>query len=240
EDQLEEIVNDTVARGGNVVIPSFAVERTQEVLLHLRRLTEAGRIPPLVTFLDSPMGTAVTRLFRRYAALLDPDVAAGFGRHRSPFEYPTLHIVDTPDASKAINGVRGSVIIIAGAGMCNGGRVVHHLAHNLGRPESTVAMVGYQATGTLGRDLLDGHDVVYLFGEPHPVRARIAEVAALSAHADRDELCAWLERLPNRPERVLLVHGEENASRALRDHLAARTGWDVSVPAYGDVIALGE
>jgi metallo-beta-lactamase family protein len=149
-----------------------------------------------------------------------------------------MQIIETVEASKAINEVRGSTIIIAGAGMCNGGRVVHHLSHNLGRPESTVLIVGYQAPGTLGREIVDGRRVVYIFGEPHEVRAHIVEVQALSAHADRDDITAWLGAMPEPPRRVLVVHGENEASQTLRDHLSRRTGWDVTVPAYGDVIPL--
>jgi metallo-beta-lactamase family protein len=238
EEALAVVVNRTVARGGNIVIPAFAVERAQEVLLHLRRLMEAGRIPPLLTFLDSPMATAVTRLFRRYPRLLDADVAAQFVGRRSPFEFPSLQVIATPEASKAINQVTGSVIIIAGAGMCDGGRVTHHLTHNIGRPESTVLFVGYQAPGTLGRRIVDGASEVRIFGEPYAVRARIEQIRAFSAHADQNDLVRWLQTMSGRPRRVFVVHGEHHVLLAFRERLAALTGWDVAIPAYGETVEL--
>jgi len=234
--QLEEIVNSTVAAGGNIVIPAFAIGRTQDVLLHLKRLIEAGRIPRLLVFLDSPMATSVTSLFRRHRALLDPEFAQEFRGRQSPFDFPGLHFVRSVEESKAINHLGGSAVVIAGAGMCNGGRIKHHLVSNIGRPESTIAFVGYQARGTLGRRIVDGDNPVRILGPERDVRARIANVRGFSAHADQAGLLRWLES-GRRPGQVLVVHGEAEASASFASTVHAR-GLDVTVPAFGQRVEI--
>ncbi|MEZ4502948.1 MAG: MBL fold metallo-hydrolase [Dehalococcoidia bacterium] len=228
--QLEEIVNSTVEAGGNIVIPAFAIGRTQDVLLNLKRLTEERRIPRLLTFLDSPMATSVTGLYRRHQHLLDPEFANEFRSRHSPFDFPGLDFVRSVEASKAINHLGGSAVIIAGAGMCNGGRIKHHLVSNIGRPESTIAFVGYQARGTLGRRIVDGDDPVRILGHQRDVRARIANVRGFSAHADQEGLQRWLES-GTRPGQVFVVHGEAEASRTFADLVSAR-GLEVTVPTF--------
>jgi metallo-beta-lactamase family protein len=238
EEELARIVNETVERGGNLVIPSFAVGRAQELLFYLKRLVEAGRIPRLVTFVDSPMATSVTSLYRRHQGLLDPEFAEEFRGRRSAFDFPGLKFIRSVEESKAINQIRGTSIIIAGSGMCTGGRIKHHLVSNIGRPESTILFVGYQASGTLGRHILRGDSPVRIFGHHHDVAARIEVLNGLSAHGDRDDVLDWLAALKQPPRRVFVVHGEPESSEAFAASIEDRFGWPVTIPAFGDEVTL--
>ncbi len=238
EDALTRVVNETVAAGGNVIIPSFAVERAQELLYMFKRLQATGRIPHLLTFLDSPMATDVTGIFERHPDLLDPELAAVLRKADSPFTFPGLTIVRSVEHSKTINSIKGTVVIIAGAGMCTGGRIKHHLANNIERPNATILFVGYQAHGTLGREIVDGKSPVRIHGVFHEVRARVAQLQGFSAHADRDGVTAWLDALREKPRRVFVVHGEEQATFALADHLRSKGYADVLAPEYNAVVTL--
>lgn len=237
-EELARIVNDTVERGGNVVIPSFAVGRAQELLFHLKQLMESGRIPRLLTFVDSPMATSVTSLFRRHRDALDAEFASEFRGRRSAFDFRGLSFVRSVEESKAINQIRGTSIIIAGSGMCTGGRIKHHLITNIGRPESTILFVGYQARGTLGRRILRGDAPVRILGQPREVSARIEVLNGLSAHGDREDMLEWLGALKQAPRRTFVVHGEEQSSESFARAINQRFGWPVSVPAFGDQVAL--
>jgi metallo-beta-lactamase family protein len=237
-DELARIVNQTVQRGGNVVIPSFAVGRAQELLFHLKRLTEEKRIPSLMTFVDSPMATSVTSLFRRHQGLLDPEFAREFRGRRSAFDFPGLNFVRTVEKSKAINQIRGTSVIIAGSGMCTGGRIKHHLIANIGRAESTILFVGYQAQGTLGRRILRGDAPVRILGQDREVLARIEVLNGLSAHGDSDDMLEWLGALHAAPRRVFVVHGEERSSATFSRAIDKRFGWPVSVPDFGETVSL--
>jgi metallo-beta-lactamase family protein len=231
-DVFAEAILDTLDRGGNLLIPSFAIERAQEVLYHLFALRQAKRIPPLMTFLDSPMAQKVTDVFEQHPELYDEGMVELMRSGDNPFHYPQLLFTRSSEQSKAINRVRGTAIIIAGSGMCTGGRIKHHLAQHISRKESTVLFVGYQAEGTLGREILDGAERVRILGSEYPVRARIARVRGFSAHADRDELLAWITSLQNPPRRVFVNHGDAEAATGFRDLLRERTGWEVDAPDY--------
>jgi metallo-beta-lactamase family protein len=231
-DSFSEVVHDSLDRGGNLLIPSFAIERAQEVLYHLFVLRQAKRIPPLMTFLDSPMAQKVTEVFEQHPELYDEEMVELMRGGNNPFRYPQLVFTRSSEQSKAINRVRGTVIVIAGSGMCTGGRIKHHLAQHINRKESTVLFVGYQAAGTLGREILDGAERVRILGSEYMVRARIARVHGFSAHADRDELLAWVTSLQTPPRRVFVNHGEAEAVRAFKTFLCERTGWDVEAPDY--------
>jgi len=185
---LVEVINSTVEKGGNLLIPSFALERTQDLIFRMKRLLAEKRIPEMMVFLDSPMAARITEVFEDHPEYLDEDVRELFSDGGSPFDFPGLVTVRNPETSKSINKIRGSVVIIAGAGMCTGGRIKHHLTTNISRPESTIMFVGYQAEGTLGRQILDGNPEVRVLGNMYPVRARIIALQGFSAHADRDEL----------------------------------------------------
>jgi metallo-beta-lactamase family protein len=224
-DELAYALNDSLAsRKGNVVIPSFAVGRTQELLHHMADLQSAGRLPRrMKVFVDSPMALAATRITLRHSQL------------------PALDRVSfTEDLreSMAIDKVRAGAVIISASGMCEGGRVRRHLRANLPRPECAVVFVGFQAAGTLGRRLVEGARTVRLFGETVPVRARIFTIGGLSAHADRSALLGWLRGFRKAPRQTWVVHGEPLAAHALRDAIRSELGWKVEVPGPGAAVDL--
>jgi metallo-beta-lactamase family protein len=235
---VEDVIQATKRRGGNVVIPSFAIERAQDVLYCLNGLLLAHRIPHLMVFIDSPMATRVTEVFKHHRELFDEETRNLINQGHSPFRFPSLKMVGSVHDSKAINYIRGTVIIIAGSGMCTGGRIKHHLANNISRPESTILFVGYQAGGTLGREIVEGAKQVRLFGKSVPVKAHVAQIHGFSAHADRDELLKWVSGLKRPPRHVFVTHGEPEAARKFADLLGTEKGWDVSVPKYLDTAQL--
>ncbi|UCF09844.1 MAG: MBL fold metallo-hydrolase [Candidatus Bipolaricaulota bacterium] len=216
-DEFGAIVEEALRRGGNVVIPTFALERAQDVLFHLGELIARGVVQRAPVFLDSPLAINITRLYRRHHEILDPLLRARFDAGDDPFHFDGVEFTRTARESQEINDLRG-VIILAGSGMCQGGRVMHHLRHNLGRPESAVVIVGYQARGTRGRRLVDGAEAVRIHGRDLAVRASIHTVGGFSAHADQNGLLGWLA--PCRGKRALLVHGEDEALEALSERLS--------------------
>ena len=210
-EELYEAINETFERGGNVVIPSFALERTQEILYYLREGIESGRLPPFMqVFLDSPMAISATEIFRRHSECYDKEAEKLFLDDKDPFGFPGLHFTRDPSESMAINRINCGAVIIAGSGMCNGGRVRHHFKQLLWRESNSVVFVGYGATGTLARAIIDGAETVKLFREEVPVKAKIYTLGGFSAHADCNELRAWHKKT-GRPEQTFLVHGEINA-----------------------------
>jgi metallo-beta-lactamase family protein len=231
---LSDTINDTVARGGNILIPTFAIERAQELLYHLGRLSRQNRIPFLMTFLDSPMAMDITKVFVQYQDYLDSETQELIRAEKNPFEFPGLRLTRTVVESKSINSIKGSCIIMAGSGMCTGGRIKHHLVQNISRPESTILFVGYQAKGTLGRQILDGKSKVRILGKHYPVRARISQIQGFSAHAGRKDLFRWLDSFRTPPARLFLIHGEIEASRSLSEYIRNEKGWKVAIPRYGD------
>jgi metallo-beta-lactamase family protein len=237
-DQLAEVINWTRDRGGNLLIPSFAVERTQELLFHLNGLLHEDRIPHLRVFVDSPMAIRVTEVFKRHPELMDAETVALLEQGRHPCDFPGLTMCRTVAESNSINHIKGTAIVIAGSGMCTGGRIKHHLVHNIDRDDSTLLFVGYQAVGTLGRIILEGADPVRILGQSHRVRARIAKIDGFSAHADRDELLAWVSSLKSPPRRVFVTHGEPDAAQSFARLLREKRGWETMVPAYGDSVVL--
>lgn len=234
EDLLTRIVRETVARGGNLVIPVFAVERAQEVLYVLGRLLAAKRIPRLLTILDSPMAVEITGLFGRHRAILDEEARALYRSGRAPFEFPGLKLFRTVEESKTINAIRGSSIILAGSGMATAGRIKHHLLANIERPESTLLFVGYQARGTLGRLITEGRPEVRINGRTVAVKSRVERIQGFSGHADRGDLLRWLGSFRKPPRRLFLIHGEEEAAASLAGLIRERLGWDSLVPGYGE------
>ncbi len=232
-DNLATIVNSTWKAGGNIIVPSFALQRSQEILYHLNELVIEDRIPHLMVFLDSPMAASITEVFKRHSELFDKEMSWLMHHNRSPFEFPGLKMIHTVDESKAINHISGTVMVIAGSGMCTGGRIKHHLVTNIPRRESTILFVGYQAIGTLGRQIVDGAKKVRILGQHYPVRARIAQIHGFSSHADRNELFRWLSELKRAPRRVFVVHGEPEAAKNFSEFLREKTGWNISVPEYG-------
>jgi metallo-beta-lactamase family protein len=231
-DTLIRVIKAAEKAGGNVVIPSFAIERTQELLYRLGSLQRKGLIPVVPVFVDSPMAIKVTEVFRRHPELFDAATMDRIERGEHPCDFAGLVLTRSVEESKAINERKGCSIIIAGSGMCTGGRIKHHLANNIGRPESTILFVGYQASGTLGRQLLEGMQKVRIFGESHDVLARIEKVNGMSAHADRNELLAWLKALKRPPSEVFVIHGEKKASAAFSAAVTQELGWKSSIGTY--------
>ena len=238
EKQLRECINRTVSAGGNIVIPSFALERSQELLYHLNELFLRGEIPSLPVFLDSPMAIRITEVFRHHAELYDREMMERLRQGNSFFSFENLKMVQSVEESKAINNMTESCIIIAGSGMVTGGRIKHHIVNNIGRPESMILFVGYQAEGTPGRILLDGAREFRLLGQMHQVRAQIEKIDGFSAHTDRDGLLAWLADIRVPPRCVFITHGEEKAATSFARLLNEKTGWTVKVPEYKDTVKL--
>ena len=237
-DQFSRIINETVEAGGNLIIPTFAVERAQELLFHLGRLVYDDRIPNLTAFLDSPMAVDVTDVFRRHRDLMDEEAKARWDAGERLFRFPGLKLIQSSQDSKGINRFRGSSIILAGSGMCTAGRIKHHLVLNIARPECTILFVGYQAEGTLGREILDGKKTVRILGETRKVKARIEQVQGLSAHADHDGLMSWIGSLQSPPRSIFLTHGEASAAEALAQSIREDLAFDVQIPTYRQSIEL--
>jgi len=236
--QLARIVNQTAKRGGNVVIPTFALERAQELLYHLSKLVHADEIPDLPIFLDSPMAIDVTDVFRRFLNYMDDETRRLFESNTPPLRFPGLRFTRTTDSSKAINEQRGPCIILASSGMCTGGRIKHHLRQNIAKDESTIVFVGYQAEGTLGRHILSRPEKVRIHGRKWPVRAQVEQIYGFSAHGDRDDLLRWLRSIKQAPKQVFLTHGEESVSLEFAETIKDSLGWNAMVPEYQQVVEL--
>lgn len=239
ETQLEKVVAATIQRGGNVVIPTFAVERAQELVYHFGRLARAGRVPHMPVFLDSPMAVDVTAIYARFHDYVDEAMWQIIHAGQAPLRFPGLTMTRTADESKRINHVKEPSIIMASSGMCNAGRIKHHLKNNLPRPESTILFVGHQAQGTLGRLILDGRSPVRIHGQEFPVRAKIEQIYGFSGHADHDGLMRWIGHFRRRPTQVFLTHGEEQVALKLAEEIKFKLGYDVLVPEYRQVVELG-
>jgi metallo-beta-lactamase family protein len=237
--ELRDILHATWRRGGNVMIPSFAVERTQEILFYLGVLHHAGELDPWQVFLDSPMAIAVTRVYDRWLEFLDDDDVRALGQSpRASLEgfLPTLNLTPETEQSMAINRIRSGALIIAGSGMCTGGRIRHHFKQRIWDASNTIVFVGFQARGTLGRLLVDGVRNIRMFGDDYHVKAQIETLGGLSAHAGQSGLVDWAAAFENRP-RMALVHGEAQAQDVLAGRLRRELQRDVITPARGESIS---
>jgi metallo-beta-lactamase family protein len=206
-------------------------------LYALNEFVESGQLKPLPVFVDSPMAREVLRVYQRYRALYDEATQAKLQRGDEPFTFPGLQLVTTVDESKQLNTLSEPCVIIAGSGMATGGRIKHHLKHGIGDPRNAVVFVGFQAQGTLGRQLVDGVSPVRIFGEWHEVKARIYLLDGFSAHADRTALLQWTSQFRKPPKQTFLVHGEPEAMASLADALRQR-GWQVHLPRQGEEVTL--
>ncbi|MFC1950787.1 MBL fold metallo-hydrolase RNA specificity domain-containing protein [Chloroflexota bacterium] len=238
EDSMAQIINDTWKAGGNIAVPSFALERTQEMLYYMYKLLKEKRIPHVMVFLDSPMAIKITEVFKHHEEFFDDEMTELVQNNITPFHFPGLKMTSSTDESKGINLIKGTIMIIAGSGMCTGGRIKHHLAANITRKESTILFIGYQAIDTLGRRIIQGAKDVRLMGKQYKVKANIAQIFGFSAHADRDELLNWLNELKSAPKKVFIIHGEEESALAFSKYITDKTGWDVMVPEYRDEVVL--
>jgi metallo-beta-lactamase family protein len=232
EAELGAIFEKTFARGGVVVIPCFAVGRTQEVLHYIARLRESGRMKPVPVYVDSPMATSVTEIYGRHVC------EHRLTRAQTDAIGHAAVMIRTVEQSKAIAGHQGPMVIIAGSGMATGGRVLHHLAHYAPDSRNTIALVGYQAAGTRGAALAAGAPVIKIHGEYVRVRAHVEMLSSLSAHADYEELIAWLRAIPTPPTRTFVTHGEPAAADAMRRRIEEAFGWPCEVPGYLESVEL--
>lgn len=229
-ERLADLITRTADRGGVVVIPAFAVDRTEVVLYHLHELNRAGRLPPVPIYVDSPMALAALSIYRTALADEAPDVSREFWGRADILDLPRLEEVLDTEGSKRVSRGHGSAVIIAGAGMASGGRVVHHLKSFLPDPKNSVALVGFQAEGTRGRQLLEGATSLKIHGQYVRVRAEICDLTGFSVHADSDELMEWLRTASREPSGVFVAHGEPAASKALRDRIERELDWTAVVP----------
>jgi metallo-beta-lactamase family protein len=240
ESQLEQVVTETVAAGGKVVIPIFAIERAQELIYYLGRLLRAGRIPEVPVFLDSPMAADVNEVFRRHRECFDVEAEEVIASGESLLKFPSLRVVRGVAESKEINDLRGPAVVMATSGMCTAGRIKHHLARLVGDPASTILFVGYQSVGTLGRQILDGNPEVRIHGLSRLVRARVAQIQGISGHADRAGLMKWLRHFRRPPRRLFVTHGEQQSSLDFADLVRRELGWSVAVPQYRESVVLND
>jgi metallo-beta-lactamase family protein len=227
--ELAALIRQTVERGGSVIVPAFAVERTQKFLFMLKELMQSGQLPPVPVFCDSPMAIKAVEIFMKHTEEYSEDTRRLIGQHGSPLEWPGFTFASTSEQSKRINAVRTPSIIVSSSGMVTGGRILHHLAQRLPDAKNAVVFIGFQAPGTRGFTINSGAPEVKIFGDIVPIRAQVAALEQFSDHADTPELLHWLRTFPQKPPATYLVHGEPAASSQLRDTMTEELGWNVQV-----------
>jgi metallo-beta-lactamase family protein len=235
---VERVVKETIERGGRLIVPAFAVGRTQQLVLLLHQLMNEQRLPPVPIFVDSPLAVNVTEVFRDHPECYDDHTQSFLANGEDPFGFKRLIYVRDAAESKKLNDMRGPMVIISPSGMCEAGRVLHHLRHNVGDPKNTVLITGFQAENTLGRKLRDGFKEVRIFGIPATVRARVECLEELSGHADSGELLTWMKPMVPTLKRVFLVHGEADRRAALKVQIEEAYGLAVETPEPGDMYEL--
>jgi metallo-beta-lactamase family protein len=240
EDTLIDVVHEAVPHDGAIIIPAFAVGRTQTLIYYFNKLMTEGRIPKLPIYIDSPMAINVTDLYERHHQHHKIKVEHRGNDLISIFDADNIHFCQTRESSKAINNIRKSCIIISASGMCTGGRILHHMANRLPRETDTFLFAGYQAEGTRGRDMLEGEKSVKIFGEQVPVRCRVRKVNGLSAHADQAELLTWLKGFKKAPKKTFVTHGEPKTAQAFANTIKEQFGWNTLVPEYLETVSLFE
>jgi metallo-beta-lactamase family protein len=238
DEALARVLTETAHRGGTVVVPAFAVGRTQELIWTIRKLEDAGRIPLVSVYLDSPLGSSVTALYCRHPEDHDLDMASLMDEKKCPLCCRQYNVVTTGEESKRLNGQNGPMVIIAGSGMATGGRVLHHLKYRLPDHRNTILLAGYQSEGTRGRLLQDGAKFIKIHGEVIPVRAQVATIDGLSAHADQSEILRWLGGFRRAPRMLYVVHAEPTPAAALAARIRSELGWNVGVAIDGATVPL--
>lgn len=237
-EKLAEIAIRTYGRGGKLIVPAFAVGRTQQLVLILHELIQANAIPKFPIFVDSPLAVNVTEVFRKHPELYDGEASVFLADHADPFGFQLLTYVRDVNQSKALNDLRGPFMVISASGMCEGGRVLHHLKNHIGDPRNTILLTGYQAENTLGRKIEERRQEVPIFGELMPLRAEVEKLDALSGHADREEMLAWMKPLAAGLKKVFLVHGEPEQQAAFVTAIRERYGLEAIAPERGQSIGL--
>jgi len=235
---LGEEIQAALGRGGVILIPAFAIDRTQEILYMLHELMVDGDLPQIPIYLDSPMAIEATALYTRYIAEHDVEMRQFFSDQENPIFPPNLQATPTSRDSRKLNSLDGPAIIVSASGMATGGRILHHLKLRLPDERNSVIFVGYQARGTKGRRLVEGEEQIKIHGQWIPVKAHVSRVSGLSAHADASELLLWLERRESEPEKVVLVHGEYEAQKALAARLKEELRWEASIPDLGETLTV--
>lgn len=237
---LREYITEGIARGGTIMVPAFSIERTQDLLYHLHTMIEHDKsIPRIPIFLDSPMAIESLAVYKRYPEYYDAEAAKMYKVGDDFLNFPGLVITRTPDESKQINDVHGSKMVIAGAGMMNGGRILHHAKRYLSDAKSTLLIIGYQAQGTLGRRLYEGAEHVTVLGEQVAVHCQVKAIGGLSAHADQDKLVGWVKQATTLPKKVYCIHGEPTSATALAHRLRDELGVVALVPEKNEVVEIG-
>ncbi|MBU0711180.1 MBL fold metallo-hydrolase [bacterium] len=232
KEDLAKVINDSYERGGVLVIPSFAVGRTQELLYTIRELENEKRIPIMPIFVDSPMAINATNVFMKNTQDHDMESKLAKLKGIDILKTTDLRFAKTAEQSKAINNIFGKAIIISASGMVTGGRILHHLFNRLANPNNTVLFIGYQAEGTRGRTILEGAESVKIHGQQVPVKAHIEQISGFSAHADYNEILAWLSSFNEAPRKIFIVHGEASQSAALGERIQASFNWETAIPKY--------
>jgi len=239
EERLAQVVNETFARGGKLIIPAFSVGRTQEIVYALHRLHNAGRIPHIPIFVDSPLSTNATEVFRLHPEYYDEETHEFMLKYRDPFGFGELRYIRQVEESKALNDRHEPMIIISASGMCEHGRILHHLKNNIEDSRNTILFVGFQAEHTLGRRILERRKTVSIFGEEYRLRAHVESIDGYSAHADRNELLSYIRRLnPNRIRSTFIVHGDEENAFGLKEGLESLGMHKVAVPVPGEEVKI--
>ncbi|MGH9666777.1 MAG: MBL fold metallo-hydrolase RNA specificity domain-containing protein, partial [Bryobacteraceae bacterium] len=238
KDKLAGVINRTAGRGGKIIVPAFAVGRTQQLVLLLHQLMDEKRIPAIPMFVDSPLAVNVTEVFRNHPECFDEEPNEFLSNHEDPFGFSRLRYVRDVNESKALNDLRGPFLVISASGMCEAGRVLHHLRNNIGDPRNTVLITGFQAEHTLGRKIEEKRAEVPIFGEPMALQAEVDALDALSGHADQRELLEWMTPMTPTLRKVFLVHGEEGQGRALAAAIEERHKVPVLQPARGQSVLL--
>ncbi len=237
--ELAEAIAYSYAKGEKVIIPAFAVERTQELLYCLHKLASEGKLPTdMPVYLDSPLAIRATDVFRKHMDLFDDDAKAMLAKGEDPFSLPNLHYSMDAQESRMLNEMQGSAIIISASGMCNAGRIRHHLRHNLHKPGASIVFVGYQGIGTPGRKIVEKAASIKLFGDDVPINAKIFTIGGFSAHAGQAQLMNWVGDALDKGSQIILVHGEEKAQLTLAEKLREKYGVEVSIPEYLDELVL--
>lgn len=237
-EELKSAIGYGIERGGNIVIPAFAVERTQEILYELNELFREKTLPQIPVYLDSPLAISATEIFKNNVDYFDDETKKLILKGESPFDFPELIYTVDVEESKRINDVVGGAIIISASGMCDAGRIKHHLKHNLWRSESVIIIVGYQAEGTLGRAIVDGAKKVNIFGEEIAINAKVFTIGGFSGHADQNGLISWISNFEKLPEKIVVVHGEEKESSAFAQKLKEKFNINPIVPSWQDILKL--
>lgn len=234
--EIKDLVRSTISKKGKIIIPSFAIERTQEIIYYLHLLVDQRQIPSIPIYVDSPMASNATSIFRVHPECYDASVTEAFLKHhKNPFGFGDLTFVTSVEESKALNEKDGPMIIISADGMCEAGRVLHHLANNISDERNTVLIVGYMAENTLGRKILEGEKEVHIMDAWYKVNAHVQKINAFSAHADYEETLAWLKAIDtSKLKRIFMVHGETDAQEFLQNYLAENGFKDVTIVKYGE------